>query len=60
MSDECSINFYNVKEGNFIYLENLMQQKDSSESEVRLTLSSNLSRYIANQGKRLETERTKQ
>lgn len=23
MSDECSINFYNVKEENFIYLENI-------------------------------------
>lgn len=32
MSDECSINFYNVKEENFIYLENIQQK--TSESEV--------------------------
>ena len=32
MSEQLSINFYNVKEGNFIYLENI-QEKDS-ESQV--------------------------
>lgn len=30
MNDECSINFYNVKEGNFIYLENIQQKASES------------------------------
>jgi Ankyrin repeats (3 copies) len=37
MTDQCSINFYNVADGNFIYLENI-QSKTSESEQIKETV----------------------
>lgn len=55
MNDDVSIGFYNVKDENFIYLENIQQKTD--ESQVSRSL---LTIHVENQGHRRKNQCVKQ
>lgn len=38
MNDDLSIGFYNVKDENFIYLDNIQQKTDESQVSTRIRL----------------------
>lgn len=56
MNDDVSLGFYNIKEENFIYLENIQQKTD--ESQVSVVIS--ISLVVVNQGHCAKNHRIKQ
>ena len=45
MNDDVSLGFYNIKDENFIYLENIQEKTDESQVTTHLSLI-----FVENQG----------
>lgn len=55
MNDDVSLGFYNIKDENFIYLENIQQKTDESQVTPLLSLI-----FVENQGHCVKNQRFKQ